>query len=68
MRWTNDKPIKPGWYWWREWLVDRWIVRVVQVVDYAHTQYTLGHGHVKRLNGEWAGPLEPPQDEEEASS
>ena len=62
MNWTTDKPTKQGWYWWR-YFMDTIMVYVYFDKGKGHVQYS-GHGTedtLSLLNGEWFGPLEPPQ-------
>jgi len=66
-RWTSDNPTQPGWYWWRRYDFETMILKVVrdsqQVlrVGVVEDEYLLTNQSVENLNGEWAGPLEPPR-------
>jgi hypothetical protein len=62
MTWTSNKPTKPGWYWWRKGRLCG-----VREVKYwftfnSHGLYMTGRGYVQHLDGEWAGPLNPPKE------
>jgi len=66
MEWTNEKPTKPGWYWWRKDCGDG--AEIVSVVNVGRTGcYFLKRVHVgldMRMptdQGQWSGPLEPPR-------
>jgi hypothetical protein len=54
MTWTSEKPQQPGWYWYRE---ETWTA--INSVSGGFFVYPDGR-HVSEMNGEWAGPLEPP--------
>jgi hypothetical protein len=62
MNWTTDKPTKPGWYWYRG-ECDGHTVKVIHFIDddgngpYLATSEDLA---LNDLDGEWAGPVEPP--------
>jgi hypothetical protein len=62
MNWTTDKPTKSGWYWWRQ---DR-VAKMCRVWEWWDKKelYVRFEGAdsipVIALEGEWAGPLEPP--------
>lgn len=68
MIWTTEKPTKPGWYWWR----CRGVQCVVEIGTPQHViQLSSGlsvwftSGSVRKLqdvDGEWAGPLEEPEE------
>lgn len=60
MRWTSEKPSKPGWYWWRNMQSDP--PEPPQPVEIYWVNH-LVYGpmlHVSRFEGEWAGPIELP--------
>lgn len=65
MTWTTDMPTKPGWYWWRRSDEEHAALisnaKVIEVFEYGvdNTLYST-YGFVSQLDGEWAGPLEPP--------
>lgn len=60
LRWTNERPTKPGWYWYRD----------ARFSDHPRAYYvredgTIAHpddaeAHVNELSGEWAGPADSP--------
>ena len=60
--WTTKKPTKPGWYWYRG-ECDGHTVKVIYYIDddgdgaYLATSEDLA---LTDLDGEWAGPVEPP--------
>ncbi len=58
MKWTEDKPTVPGWYWWRI----AGIPLVVELVFNMNKELMIEDDarHLDQLGGEWAGPLEPP--------
>ena len=62
MNWTTDKPTKPGWYWYRG-ECDGHTVKVIHFIDddgdgpYLATSEDVA---LHDLDGEWAGPVEPP--------
>ena len=62
MIWTTEKPTKPGWYWYRS-ECDGHTVKVIHYIDddgdgpYLATSEDLA---LNDLDGEWAGPVEPP--------
>jgi len=65
MTWTTDKPTVQGWYWQR---VGPGIPTGLYHVYRRTGQWVAHHvlpNHpvlgVAHMNGEWAGPLEPPQ-------
>ena len=63
--WTEDRPVCPGWYWYKPRDVSQ--ARLVNVdhgrID-SKLMADLGPPHnfvdVHRLPGQWAGPIEPP--------
>lgn len=62
MKWTSEKPTRKGWYWWRQ---DKEAV-ICRVWEWWDKQelYVRFEGSdsapVNTLDGEWAGPLDPP--------
>ncbi|THJ10895.1 MAG: hypothetical protein CAF43_008605 [Nitrospira sp. CG24C] len=62
MTWTTKKPTKTGWYWYRR-QSDGNTAKVLHFIDddgdgpYIATSDDLT---LKDLDGEWAGPVEPP--------
>ncbi len=68
MSWTQDKPSKEGWYWFRMDTVDKRMV-IVYVIS-ADRMIAVGsesEGHPALQKGAWYGPLEPPAFEERES-
>lgn len=57
LAWTKEKPTNPGWYWWKH--NDEWGKSLIMVISVNADLYS-PHGFVSELDGEWAGPLEPP--------
>ena len=70
MKWTSEKPKKPGLYFWRPWVGSPIELLQVAIIDYA----TFGHSslavvypiptktameYVDRMGGEWAAIEEP---------
>lgn len=58
--WTPEKPTEPGWYWYRDPIVELFITEVVKVGDHLETMDDGFQHRVDSLAGEWSGPLEPP--------
>ena len=62
LKWTRKKPTKPGWYWYRG-QCDGHTVEVIHFIDddgegpYLATSDDLA---IDAMDGEWAGPVEPP--------
>lgn len=50
--WATEKPAKPGWYWWRDSVDSRAKPVLVEQLDDARLAV---------VNGQWAGPMEPPR-------
>lgn len=70
---TSELPTEPGWYWWRggRWYVTPSINRVLIETPHGHVfdemQVHLGgceYESVRLAGGEWAGPLEAPEQDE----
>jgi len=59
MRWTTEKPTKPGWYWFEDALTPLRIVHLRQGEDDLHVEGAL-ISRVLFWCGKWAGPIEPP--------
>jgi len=63
MNWSCNKPVKPGWYWWRESNNARGII--VQVDILTGTVSSSGTDEYRLLKeiigGQWCGPLKEPQ-------
>ena len=70
MIWTNNKPTKPGWYWWRRTNGKHWTERVAakyRVVAHGGTLWMLGFHKIPLSHdwldyGEWAGPIPLPEE------
>ena len=62
MNWTNEKPTKKGWYWWRK----NKVAVICRIWEWWDKQelYASFEGSssapVNTLDGEWAGPVDPP--------
>ena len=62
MKWTSEKPTKPGWYWYRgetdlnELII--WVSSDLRVVYPASLNFK--SFAVDEVPGQWAGPIEPP--------
>lgn len=64
MRWSKSKPKKPGWYWYRSERGFVWIENIDLVKGELCT-VSMKDGSTYRLrgyDGEWAGPLSPPEE------
>ena len=61
-RWTEGKPTAAGWYWFRGLAheVDPFIVQVDEVGQFQWPDG--GFQEVTLAKGEWAGPIQPPED------
>ena len=76
MMWTTAKPIKPGWYWFREpgLNLDKpmpaWVYQSGQIlyVKLCGAHEDVEDRGLNELNGEWAGPITPPPVFEERES
>jgi len=68
MRWTTERPTKPGWYWWRAnaesfespHLIDR--VGDIHGGDVLYCA-TCDDDHMEERDGQWAGPIPEPEEE-----
>ena len=63
LTWTTKKPTVPGLYWYRRSLGLRGMIVEVEIQD--GTLTVIGEnaecsGEVANIEGQWAGPLEPP--------
>ena len=63
LTWTTEKPTVPGLYWYRRSLGLRSMIFEVEIQD--GTLTVIGEnaecsGEVATIEGQWAGPLEPP--------
>lgn len=61
MTWTTERPQRPGWYWFRNTDYDIRMVHVVHSETALVEEETDGDQH-ELPDGEWAGPLAPPED------
>jgi hypothetical protein len=65
MIWTTNKPTEPGWYWWRTKFVKGgdWYEGLLNVIEYPlGSLYVKGYGNLETMNGQWAGPILPPEE------
>jgi hypothetical protein len=61
LRWTEEKPTEPGWYWYRG-EVDDADPLIVEVDRAGYFQWPDGgFQEVKLTKGEWAGPIPLPE-------
>lgn len=64
MKWVQEKPIIPGWYWWRDKQPSMTFVRIYLVYDLEDgKELVAGDEELKPVGtfgGEWYGPLEIP--------
>ena len=63
LNWTSVKPAKPGWYWWRQDNKEAQMCRVWEWWDKPELYVRIEGGDsvlINTLDGEWAGPVEPP--------
>lgn len=62
LRWTKNKPTQSGWYWYRG-LVEEADPLIVLVDEAGYFQWPDGgFQEVLLTKGEWAGPIEPPEE------
>ncbi|MBI5855657.1 MAG: hypothetical protein HZB35_10620 [Nitrospirae bacterium] len=61
-QWTTQTPIAPGWYWYRGQAheADPFIVQVDEVGQFQWPDG--GYQEVKLAKGEWAGPIQLPEE------
>ncbi len=66
MKWSSNKPTKPGWYWWR---APGKNPRVLRVWAYEGSKPTCQDGFggdedfiENMVPGEWAGPIPEPEE------
>ncbi len=66
MKWTKEKPSGQGWYWWKR---DPYVTASIEHIYVGRTDGALfmylprGAGvAVDRLPGEWAGPIQEPEE------
>lgn len=69
-KWTTEKPSRAGWYWWRMGTRDAEIVEIEEIAGIL-TVFQTGYDEnlaksVKFWEGEWAGPLEEPEEQRAA--
>jgi hypothetical protein len=60
--WSNEKPTEPGWYWFRESAEER-VVKLSIMRAFGGRlcfSYHTGCRPVEEVNGQWAGPIQPP--------
>jgi hypothetical protein len=66
LTWTHEKPTVPGWYWHRvqyQSNPEAYLSRVREVLEYnVGGLFVVGYGDVQSMNGEWAGPIEQPEE------
>jgi hypothetical protein len=73
MNWTNEKPTKPGWYWWRENKVKGYErTHIIHVFGTALNGLAIISGWsgmldetVKEFGGQFAGPIPEPSSKSE---
>ena len=67
MKWTRKRPIQPGWYWWREPEYNNnmpEMAKIVQSTDGLRVLWFTGaleDDELEQYDGQWAGPLVPPE-------
>ena len=61
-RWSNNKPTRPGWYWFRGLAheADPFIVLVDEAGEFQWPDG--GFQEVSLAHGEWAGPIDEPKE------
>lgn len=64
MTWTNTPPTMTGWYWFRREKYREQAPQILQVVSRGGQLLALGPWpmYVAELVGQWAGPLQPPEE------
>ena len=69
MKWTSEKPTKPGWYWYmefgRSYVLRLYEVQLPELATPSKPLYAASGyfgGAVDDMHGQWAGPLEEPQE------
>lgn len=68
--WTTEKPIVPGWYWFRNDRTHELEIIVSSINGIDNRLYAIGlnarglfsQGLHDNYHGEWAGPIYPPQE------
>lgn len=64
MKWTDERPTKPGWYWWRS---DTRTLMVVCYVEMSERDGCVSFAYGERyrllseMKGQWAGPIMEPE-------
>jgi hypothetical protein len=64
MIWTTEKPTVSGWYWWHD---SKRTITLVCHVEFGVRDGCVSFAYGERyrlmstMNGEWAGPLAPPE-------
>jgi hypothetical protein len=69
LSWTTEKPSKPGWYWFRFGPIDEPVMFCIFVragtrggeLWVRHVLPLISEKPVSYYDGQWAGPLEPPE-------
>ncbi len=61
LTWTTEKPSKVGWYWWRS-KGDVQILSLYECDSLLRAEGIDIHWGVETLEGEWAGPIVPPEE------
>ena len=64
LHWTTTKPRQPGWYWWRLNEDDAEVTFVEEDGGVLFIREGDGWRQVGDIRGEFAGPIEPPEEEE----
>jgi len=66
LKWATEKPTVPGLYFYRDSgvpVMGAWVDSLAYHPEELRVGLTNGwHGYVKSFNGEWAGPIVPPQE------
>lgn len=60
MTWTTERPTEPGWYWWRG--HPDYNGKIGYLTDSKVIIFPVGSGHIDEMGGEWAGPIQKPED------
>jgi hypothetical protein len=66
LKWTDKKPTKPGFYFWRyNSKCGHFVAEVIAVKDKSLALWfcggDAGSGEVKEIPGQWAGPIKEPK-------
>lgn len=67
LRWTTEKPLSSGWYWYKDGTASVVVSVEIGTFDSFHIEWVWFTGArtqvpLASLRGEWAGPLDPPQE------